>query len=99
MINRQNITVNTFSFVFKDQGIFVFENSVSNTLSVITVVSAGQTCSNAVNGIGAAMITKESLAEIGVKSYDKQVVPNWWFIITSFVLINTLIYAVIGLFI
>lgn len=45
------------------------------------------------------MITKESLDEIGVKSYDKQIVPNWWFIILSFVLINTLIYAVIGLFI
>jgi len=27
MIVRQNITVKTFSFVFKDQGIFVFENS------------------------------------------------------------------------
>jgi len=45
------------------------------------------------------MVTKQSLAQIGVKSYDKQVVPNWGFIITSFVLINTLIYAIIGLFI
>ena len=34
-----------------------------------------------------------------MKSYDKQIVPNWWFIILSFVLINTLIYAIIGLFI
>ena len=25
--------------------------------------------------------------------------PNWWFIILSFVLINTLIYAIVGLFI
>jgi len=45
------------------------------------------------------MVTKEALAEIGVKSYDKQVVPNWWFIIISVILINTLLYAVIGLFI
>lgn len=45
------------------------------------------------------MVTKESLADIGVKSYDKQIVPNWWFIIGSFALINTLLYAVIGLFI
>ena len=45
------------------------------------------------------MVTRESLDEIGVKSYDKQIEPNWWFIILSFILINTLIYAVIGLFI
>ena len=45
------------------------------------------------------MVTKESLAEIGVKAYDKQIVPNWWFIILAFVLINTLIYAIVGLFI
>ena len=45
------------------------------------------------------MVTKESLAEIGVKSYDKAIVPNWSFIILSFVLINTLIYGIVGLFI
>lgn len=99
MINRQNITVKTFSFVFSDQGIFVFENSITGTLTVISVVGAGQTCSNAVNGVGAAMVTKESLAEIGIKSYDKQISPNWYFIIGCFVSINSLIYAIIGLFI
>jgi hypothetical protein len=92
--------VRTYSHVFKDKGIFVFENSASGSLSVISVVGAGQKCSNSgSDGIGAAMVTKESLAEIGVKSYDKQIVPNWWFIILSFVLINTLIYGIVGLFI
>ena len=100
MINRQNITVTTYSHVFKDKGIFVFENSLSGTLTVISVVGAGQKCSNAgSNGVSASMVTKESLAQIGVKSYDKQIVPNWYFIIGAFVLINTLIYAIVGLFI
>merc|ERR1712176_1131920 len=45
------------------------------------------------------MVTKESLAEIGVQSYDKAIGPNWTFIVLSFILINTLIYAFIGLFI
>lgn len=71
MINRQNITVTTYSHVFKDQGIFVFENSKSGSLSIISVVASGQTCSNAVNGVGASMVTKEALDEIGVKSYEK----------------------------
>lgn len=100
MINRQNITVTTYSHIFKEKGIFVFENSLSGTLSIITIVGAGQKCSNAQeNGVGASMVTKESLAQIGVKAYDKQIVPNWYFIILSFVLINTLIYAIVGLFI
>lgn len=100
MINRQGIQVNTFSHIFKERGIFVFENSITPTLTVISVVGAGQKCTSANGeGVGAAMVTKESLAEIGVKAYDKQIVPNWWFIILSFVLINTLIYAIVGLFI
>ena len=99
MINRQKINVTTFSFIFRDTGIFVFENSATGTVTVISVVSAGQKCSNAVNGVSAAMVTKESLSEIGVQSYDKAIVPNWTFIVLSFILINTLIYAIIGLFI
>lgn len=39
------------------------------------------------------------MADIGVKSYDKQIVPNWTFIVLSFVSINTVIYGIIGLFI
>lgn len=99
MIVRQNITVTTYSHIFRETGIFTFENSQSKTLTVISVVGAGQTCTNSVNGVGAAMVTKEALAEIGIKSYDKQIVPNWYFIIGSVVLINTLLYAIIGLFI
>jgi len=50
-------------------------------------------------GIGAAMVTKESLASIGVKSYEKTITANWWFIILTFVFINSVVYAVVGLFI
>lgn len=49
--------------------------------------------------VGAAMVTKESLAAIGVKSYEKTITANWWFIIMVFVFTNTLVYAVVGLFI
>ena len=99
MILRQNITVTTFSHIFKDQGIFVFENSVTNTLTVIAVVSAGQTCTGSVNGISAKMATKEALSQIGVKAYNKQISPHWWFIMLCFTSMNTLIYGLVGLFI
>ena len=45
------------------------------------------------------MVTKESLAEIGVKSYDKTISPNWYFIVMCFIFMNTLIYLIVGLFI
>ena len=96
MINRQNITVTSFSFIFKDQGIFVFENSVSETLTIISVVGASQTCKNAEGGVGASMVTKESLAEIGIKAYNKTVQPKWWFIIMVILAINSIAYIVIG---
>ena len=71
MIVNQNITVNTFSYIFNEPGIFVFSNSASGTFTVISVVRKSQKCSNDVNGISAAMVTKESLAEIGIKSFNK----------------------------
>ena len=77
----------------------MFENSLSGTVTVIGVVSESQTCANTINGIGAAMITEESLAEVGIKVAEKQLVPNWWFIILSFVFINGFVYASIGLII
>lgn len=99
MIRVQNITVETFSYIFKDPGIFVFENSASGTLIVIAVVKNSNTCSNTVAGISAAMKTDESLAAIGIKSYNKTIKPNWWFIIISFVLINGFFYITIYCFI
>jgi hypothetical protein len=99
MIINQNITVQTFSFIFKDDGIFVFENAASGTITIIAVVKKSQTCSNSYNGISASMVTPESLAEIGVKSYNKEIDPNWHFIIGTFVIIHIIVYLVIGLFI
>jgi len=46
----------------------VFENVSSGTMMVIGVVKPSQTCSNDVNGVGAAMITPESLSELGIQS-------------------------------
>ena len=57
-----------FSFIFKDQGIFVFESAASGTVTIIGVVDKSQTCSNSVNGIGAAMVTDKSLSQIGIAS-------------------------------
>ena len=39
MILVQNITVQTFSYIFREKGIYVFENSLSGTVTVIGVVS------------------------------------------------------------
>jgi hypothetical protein len=99
MILNQNITVETFSYVFKDPGIFVFDNAASGTVTIIAVVRKSQQCTNAVNGVSAAMPTEESLAEIGVKAYNKEIDPNWYFIIGSFVIINLFVYLIIFMFI
>ena len=41
MITVQKIKVTTYSYVFQDLGIFVFNNNVSNALTIISVVGAG----------------------------------------------------------
>ena len=41
MITVQKIKVTTYSYVFQDIGIFVFNNNVSNALTIISVVGAG----------------------------------------------------------
>jgi hypothetical protein len=99
MITIQKIKVTTYSYVFQDTGIFVFRNNVSNALTIISVVGAGQQCAGADGGVSASMVTKESLSKIGVKAYDKQIQPNWAFIIMSFISINSFLYMFIGLFI
>lgn len=68
MIEVKNVDVQTFSYSFKEAGIYVFENVSSGTMMVIGVVKPSQTCSNSVNGVGAAMITPESLSELGIQS-------------------------------
>ena len=98
MITVQNITVSTFSYIFKDDGIFVFTNAASGTITIIAVVKQSQQCFDSNNGISAKMVTAESLAEIGVKSYNKEINPNWNFIIGSFVLIHLIVYLIISCF-
>jgi hypothetical protein len=66
---------------------------------VISVVGKDQQCSGAINGLAAAEKTKESLANIGIKSEEKVVEPDWWFISLSFVFILVFVYGAIGLFI
>lgn len=99
MIVVKGIDVQTFSFVFQQKGIYVFENSSSGTITIIGVVEPAQTCTNTVNGVGASMITKESLAEVGIKSQDKMVNPDWVFIIFSFASMNIFVYGMLGLII
>jgi hypothetical protein len=99
MIVQQGTPVETFSFIFKDQGIYVFESAASGTVTIIGVVDKSQTCSNSVNGIGAAMVTDKSLAQIGIESQDKKEQPNWWFINFSFFCINVFVFLVIGIMI
>jgi len=68
-------------------------------MTVIGVVKPSQVCTNVVNGIGAAMITPQSLAELGIQSQDNSIDPDWVFITLSFMIINLIIYAFIGLII
>jgi hypothetical protein len=35
---KQNITVHTFAYSFREPGIYVFENSLGNTVTIIGVV-------------------------------------------------------------
>lgn len=99
MIINQNVTVETFSYIFRDAGIFVFENAASGTVTIIAVVRQSQTCSNSVDGIGASMVTREALAEIGVQAYNKEIDPNWSFVIGSFIIINLVVYGIIACFV
>ena len=66
MLLQQNVSVSTFSFVFKEAGIYVFENAGSGTVTIVGVAGAGQQCQGQINGIGASMVTKESLDAIGI---------------------------------
>ena len=38
MVTVQNVTVTSFSFIFKEQGVYVFENAATATITVIGVV-------------------------------------------------------------
>jgi len=99
MIEVKGVNVQTFSFAFREEGIYMFENASSGTMTVIGVVKPSQVCSNVVNGVGASMITQQSLAELGIQSQDNSVDPDWVFITLSFTIINAVIYMFIGLII
>ena len=45
------------------------------------------------------MITQESLSAVGVKSLDKDIKPDWWFISFSFISLNVFLFILIGLLI
>lgn len=46
LIMVQNVTVQSYSYIFKEHGIYVFENAASGTVTIIGVVSEAQTCAN-----------------------------------------------------
>ena len=58
LVLNQNVTVTNFAYVFKQKGIYVFDNYSSEKQTVISVVYGNQTCSNTINGVGASMITE-----------------------------------------
>lgn len=49
-----------------------------------------------VNGVGASMITKQSLAEVGIESASKSTDPNWPYLIFCFVTMNFFLYGIIA---
>jgi len=55
---KQGIQVETFSFIFKDAGTYVFESAESGAIMIVSVVETSKTCSNSVNGIGIAEVTE-----------------------------------------
>lgn len=99
MIMNQNITVTNFAFIFKQKGIYVFNDYSSNKLTVISVVSVDQTCSNTINGVGASMITEQALSEVGIQSQKKNVDPDWYFISLAYFLLLLFIFGAIGVII
>ena len=44
------------------------------------------------------MVTKEALDAIGIKSSEKEIQPDWWFITLSFLMIMVFVFLVIGMF-
>jgi hypothetical protein len=97
MIMRKGIDVQTFSYNFKERGIYVFDNAASGTVTIIGVVAPSQECQNVVNGVGAAMVTEEALAEIGIRSQALTVTPRWWFLCYSYFFMNCFMFGVIAL--
>lgn len=98
MIN-QGVAVSTFSFIFKEAGIYVFTNKATGTMTTITVVSSTQNCEGAQDGVAVSMVTKESLSNMGVQSDEKGIQPDWWFISYSLTGIGMFLFFVMGLFI
>lgn len=96
LILKQNVTVTNFAYVFKEKGIYVFQNYVSEKLTVISVVHGNQTCSNTINGVGASMITEQALSEVGIQSQKKNIDPDWYFISLSFFMMTLFIFGCIG---
>lgn len=97
MILKQNITMTKFAFPFKEKGIYVFENYSSRKVTVIAVVGSDETCTNSINGVGAAMITEQALSEIGIKSQKKNVDPDWSYITLVYFMLLLFIFGVIGI--
>lgn len=89
------VQVQTFSYSFKQPGIYVFTNKATGTMTTITVVAATQECEGSEDGVGVGMVTTEKLASFGVTAKEKGIQPNWVFISLS--LVGIFCFLVIGL--
>ena len=76
----------------------MFTNKASGTMTTITVVKPEQGCSSS-SGTSVGMVTTETLSSFGVKSREKGIQPDWWFISYVLIAILMFLFMVMGLFI
>lgn len=69
-------------------------------MTTITVVTPAEGCLGAEDGqVGVGMVTKETLSAFGVKSQEKGIQPDWWFISFTIVAILAFLFFALTLFI
>jgi hypothetical protein len=92
--------VQTFSYVFRQKGTYVFTNKASGTVMTITVVGAAEKCQGSEDGSAAvSMVTPEALNNFGVQAQDKGIQPDWVFISLSLLGLFSFLLIVLTLFI
>lgn len=98
LINK-GVDVQTFSYVFREKGVYVFTNKASGTLTTITVVAPNENCEGSEGGLAVSMVTPESLNNFGVVAKEKGIQPDWVFISLSLLGIYSFLFMVLAIFI
>lgn len=88
----------TWAHGFDQPGIYVFADSKdSSKLTVIAAKAANEACLDP--GANIQSMTADSLSAVGIAGQDKQVRPNWSFIIGTFVVLLSFNFGIVGLFV